>query len=240
MYAASRCDLSSIRVLLRYGADATLKNNQLQNALHQAAFRCSDMEVFTVLLSAGIDIQTKNLWGGDALCGSATYNNFLGISILLDLGAKIDVTDADGDKPLLDAARNASSDSIKVLLERGARYTISNIYGDTILHLAAQTGDLQTLNVTRDANLRSIDPYARNAKGKRAFELAQEGVSKPDGFIDLLLVLLFEIRNRRDYLVGYRRPKGGTRTSGSAMEEISEDESLSHSSETEDFFDAEE
>ena len=240
-FAVFNSDIKSIKILLQHGATATHKDNGLDNALHYAGVRSKSLEVFRILLATGIDIETRDIWSSTALACSAAYNNTVAITALLDFGAQIDVRDAEGDTPLLEAAVKCRSESVQILLERGANYTLMNRYGNTILHQAAQGGDLQTINVIRNANLKTVDPYARNKEGKAPFELAQARVSKPDGFIDLFLVLLFEIRNRNDYLAGCQRPNNNhARTSGSVIGEINDDGSSSDGSDTEEFFDAQE
>ena len=239
-FAAWQRDFEIVKILLRHGAMAAQKDNNLKSPLHDAASRCSNSNIIMALLAAGADLQAHCIYGATALSYAASSNNVLGTAILLDLGAQINAADRDGDTPLLDAARNACSASVELLLERGASCTTSNMEGNTILHMAAQSGDLQMLNVIRNASLKSIDPNARNAKGKTAFQVAQERVSKPDGFIDLLLVLLFEIRNRNDYLAGCQRPNIFTGKSDDFIGEDNGDGSSGHGSDTEEFFDAQE
>ena len=216
------------------------QDNTLSTALMFAAQNCKILDVFRVLLAAGTDIEARDIFGNTALVCSAVYNNTFGIVKLLDFGAQIDVRDEYGDTPLLNAAFNAASNAVQILLERGADYTLVNFHGNTFLHRAAQSGDLEMINILRDANLKSIDPYVRNKKGNTAFELAQARVSKPGGFIDLFLVLLFEIRNRNDYLAGCQRLDDDARIHDSVTGEIHDDESSRHNSDTEEFFDAQE
>ena len=239
-FAAWSGDLISIKILLQYGAMATHTDSSLRNALHFAAQFSRGSEICRTLLAAGIDIEAQDIWGTTALGFCASENKVSEITLLLDLGAQINAADAEGDTPLLEAVRFSQNDSLSLLLKRGADYTLSNVYGNSILHKAAQYGDLQTLNIIFNANLEAIDPYARNVKGKIAFELAQERSSKPGGFIDLLLTLIFEIRNRNDYLAGCQRPNGEASVSGRVLGEINEDESSSHGSDGEEFFDAQE
>ena len=237
--AAFRSDFKSVRILLRYGAIATHQDNKLRNALHLAAQTCGSPEIFMILLAAGVDIEARDVWGSTALAYSAGTNNTSGITVLLDLGARIDTADPEGDTPLSNAVQRAHSNSVKLLLERGANYTTPNIFGNTILHDAARSGDTQMLKVIRDANLKIINPNSRNAKERTAFEIAQDRHS-PNEFIDLFLVLLFEIRNRNDYLAGCQRPNCDVSTEGNTIGEINKDQSSSPDSDTEEFFDAHE
>ena len=239
-FATHQNDLESIRLLLQYGVMVSHQDKSLTNALMYAAQNCQRLEVFQVLLAAGIDVNAQNVYGSTALGHSAFNNNTFGITTLLDFGAQINVADVDGDRPLFDAAFHAANNAVQILLERGADYTLVSLHGNTLLHYAARGGDLRTINILRDANLKSIDPYARNKQGKSPFELAQARVLKLDGFIDLFLVLLFEIRNRNDYLAGCQRLNNDARTHGSAMGEIHDDEPSRHGSDTEEFFDAQE
>ena len=239
-FAAFNSDLLSIKLLLQYRSVVSHQESSLINALIFAAHSCQKSEVFQVLLAVGTDIKARDMFDNTALVRSAAMNNTFRITTLLDFGAQIDVIDADGNTPLPNAIRFGQNNTVQTLLERGADYTLINLDGDIFLHRAAQSGDLLTINILRNANLKIIDPYTHNKKGQTPFKLAQTRMSKLNGFINLFLVLLFEIRNRNDYLAGCARLNNRAGTQASVTGDVNNDRSSRRSSDTEEFFDARE
>ena len=208
-FAAHGNDLVCVKLLLSHGANASCKNTEFQTPLHYGASARSSSNIIKTFLAAGIDTEERDICGATALSIAAIRNNVLGMTTLLDHGANIDTQDNDGDTPLIDAVSKCCNGSIELLLKRGANHIVPNKNYDTILHKAAQSGDMQTVNIIRAANLKGLDPYARNCNGETPLEIAQQRFSKPEGFVDLFLVLLFEIRNRNDHLAGNQNRRSG-------------------------------
>ena len=209
-FAAWNSDLRCVKLLLGAGAIASYRDRNGYNALAYAARKATDVEIFKVLISAGLSIKERNSYGATPLVSAASQGNVYGIRALLDYGATLNEQDIDGDTALMSACFPRHHESVQYLLDRGADYTLSNHDGNTILHYVALSGDLETLNILRAANLAKIDPQKLNKDGKTAFQLAQGRLSKPRGFIELFLTLIWEIRNRNDYLAGHHSRSDGT------------------------------
>ena len=238
-FASWRQNLPCVRMLLNAGATLNHVDSVGDTALHHAAQRCANLDLLEVLIFAGIDISQRDRSGSIALEYMAhlkTSFSTRGIKLLLGLGANINAQDDEGDTPLQESLHRVNNFAADALLKYGADCTVVNDNGDTILHAAAGYGNLETLTILRAAHLTNIDPYVVNSNKKTALETAQQRDTKPDGFIDLLLVLLFEIRNRNDHIVRKRRSMGG----GVIIGDVTGDDEGENLSEAEEFHDAEE
>ena len=202
-----------VKLLLHSGASPTHKNKSRTTALHFACGGrkgcgcpngsleavCPSTQIIKLLLAAGSLINEQDAFGMTPLL-TAAQSNFHALRILLEHGAEINTCDNDGETSLMIAITYSQYDIVQLLLQEGARYDQANKSSMTALHHAARFGSIRTMEILHAANLVNINPYAKNNDGKTAFELAQQRHSKPEGFIDLFLTLLFEIRNRNDYL----------------------------------------
>ena len=232
-FAAWLHDLTLVNLLLRSGASTTHVNCSSITALHFASRSCMDCnetacsspQIIKLLLSAGCHIEQRNTWGITPIMHAAGSGNVHAIQVLLDHGAGCNSCDNEGDTPLSDAIRFVRDDAIQLLIRKGANYKVANKAGWTVLHVAAQYGTIRTIEILHAANMVDIDPYAKNKDGKKAFELAQQREEKPKDFIDLFLTMLFEIRNRNDYLA---RQRGNS--TATVVEEVEEEEEEEESS----------
>ena len=206
--AAKGQNLAMLKTVLAAGALISARSNMGRNALHYVAEHSGDSEMIDTLVAAGIDINQQDTHGGTPLQSGTSRNNSCVMKALLRHHPKIDVPDNDGDTALLDACFKGCDEAIKILLHYGANYTLIDYSNNTILHKVARTGSPQTLNILRSANLNHIDTNQKNSEGKTAFEVAQKCYTKPDGFIELFLTVLFEIRMRNDHAFG--RPKSSS------------------------------
>ena len=167
----------------------------------QESIECREiLAIIKTLVAEGTDVSARDLYNSSPLMHASNYNCVHTIQCLLDFGAEINLQDVEGYTPLMTAISHCRDDSASYLLQRGALYTQTNKRGNTILHLSADLGTLRTIEILRATNLREIDPYAKNGDGKTPLELAQQRRPIIDGFIELFLILLFEIRNRNDDL----------------------------------------
>ena len=80
-------------------------------------------------------------------------------------------------------------------MELTTLYCVST--GGSILHLAALAGGMKTLEILQAACLRDIDPDLVDHRHKKTLlQLAQERVTKEEGFVQKFQTLLYEIRLR--------------------------------------------
>ena len=190
---AAKSSSRSIKLLLEAGANVHHKTHSHWNALHLAAFFQKSREPIEFLIAAGVDLHQRNSWGGTPLI----YANSLATEVLLDHGADINASDCEGYSVLHQAMHVYKDDGkLQVLLSRGASYTSFDSLGRSILHTAARRGDLRTLDILRGAALKSINPDATDLEKRTALQIAQERVTKEEGFVERLQLLLDEIRTR--------------------------------------------
>ena len=213
-FAANRNNLIGLKLLLEAGASIAQKGRLGKNWLHYAAISALSCGLLEVLIAAGCDIKEKDSYGSTPLNIAAQYSVSATINALIRYGSDINTTDLDGDCPLSAALFERRDENVQVLLNHGASYMIINNYGYTTLHCVALSGGLETLEILRSAKLTRIDPNAKDKKGRTALQLAKERCTKPEGFINLFLTLLFEIRCRNDALAR----DGGQAQGGESVE----------------------
>ena len=195
--ASQTPDPRCLKLLLEAGADLPRVNDKYGDALHTATYGHDGREVIEVLVAAGANLEEWDGGGVTPLAGAAIYNRAVSAEALLRLGANINCLDREGYTPLHQSLHHNADDVTCLLIQRGAEFT-TTIYGDTELHLAALSGGKRTLSSLWAApNLGSLDPDARNKKGKTPLHLARERVTKPEGFVAEFQELLGEVRRQK-------------------------------------------
>ena len=121
--AAKSGNTTAVRALL--DADRTLVNARDSDAstpLHCAAWK-GHVEVVTLLLESGADIQAKNEnchWGDTALHAAAHGNQRAVAEALIDRGADLHALNSAGNTPLAETAVHKASAVANLLKKRGA------------------------------------------------------------------------------------------------------------------------
>ena len=169
-----------VKILLRYGADVNLKDNEGWTALMLAAlYSNTDSNVSTVklLLDAGADVNLKNNEGWTALMLSARYSNTDSndstVKLLLDAGADVNLKDIYGWTALMLSVRCSNTDSndstVKLLLDAGADVNLKENEGWTTLMLTAQFSDTysneNTIKLLLDTKLKNDTFTYNNYRG---------------------------------------------------------------------------
>ena len=219
-HAVVRGNLTCVNLLLNAGASTTQANSYHSSILHYAvagmnkccstpysptSIDCTGSKIVKLLILSGVDVERQTCCGYTPLMSSADADNVHAMQVLLDYGAEINHLDLEGNSSIMNSILGCSKNATQLLLQSQANYTLVNKTGSTTLHYAARGGDLETLDILRSANLIGINPYSQNTDGKTAIELAYKRSDRPDGFINLLLTLIFEICNRNDHLNGSQR-----------------------------------
>ena len=122
-YAARLVDLRCIKALLKADANATVTNNEEQNALHSAMYYQKDRDFVKLLIEAGTNVNGQNIWGSTSLSYTAWSRHITTTEALLDYGADINVADFEEDTPLFESILYYADDVMQLLLFRGVFYT---------------------------------------------------------------------------------------------------------------------
>ena len=142
-------DLATVSTLVAEGA----------TALHWAAHR-NDLDVATLLIEAGADVNTANTLGATPLWLAAINGSAPMVERLLESGADPDESLKMGETPLMTAARSGDLRTVELLLEYGADVNaIERERGQTALMwaVAQEHADVTRLLIESDA-----DVYARS------------------------------------------------------------------------------
>jgi len=134
-----------VRLLLKRGADASVKDYNGSTPLHDIANvsinNKTAYEIINLLMAAGADINASDNDGQTALhiaCTRTDTDANIVVKLLLEAGADITALDNDGQTALHFACDSPHVDTIKLLLERDANVNIRDNDGNTPLHLATR------------------------------------------------------------------------------------------------------
>lgn len=175
-WAASYGDLTSVRLLVAFGAALDGTNLDGDTALHAAA-EWGHAEVFKYLMQKGADITVRNDRGHTPLHMAAfrgkteILNYILGGYVSLPEKADVNSQDEKGNTPLHIACATGHDAVATKLLEMGADVTARNDAGRTALHgaAAAASPGCVTLLLVNGA-----DPSREDAKGLSPLDLARQ------------------------------------------------------------------
>ncbi|EJT70963.1 hypothetical protein GGTG_11986 [Gaeumannomyces tritici R3-111a-1] len=267
--ACSRGDEASVRDLIHHGADYSAADC-LYAAVKGAAH---DDSIITALVEAGADIRSygpsvllaaaqKNnaaviqlLVGIGVPMDDSTTTQPLGVAAVFDnagvvwalceLGANVNARDIDGDTALhLSVAHNCHS-ALRVLLEYGADYHLGTKTNRTILDLAACWGDVATMDMLSELDLRGFDVSNDNYNGKFMRQRFQNRFLPPTDDLLEAFERLFAAAVRASLKPWHGEASGseaGAGDAGSEGWEISSESSDGKDNEDDEdlFFDAEE
>ena len=162
--------------------DPNIRLKDGRTALMLAA-KLSSREVVKKLLSAGAEINDRNLNGGTALMYSAIRGDSATLMLLLNHGAEVNATAKFGWTALMVAAAKGHAETTSILLSHGAKVNTRDVYRWTPLMRASFSGHEQAVAaLLSDAN---IDVNAQDDNGATAMHhAATNGYA---GIVELLL-----------------------------------------------------
>ena len=190
-YAAGARSPGCILPLLEAGADPNTRNACLHEMpLHVAALRHDNPEDYLApLIKHGADINACDHEGSSVLAFAVQADHGRSAKYLLDGGADIDGPDESGLTPVGLAVVYNHHALLAMMLKHGASITHRTKAGETLLHLCALHGDLKTLDVLAQANLKSLgDTF--DAQGLRARDHARLRGDEFSGAFDGFLATL--------------------------------------------------
>jgi ankyrin repeat protein len=180
---------TTVRLLLKWGADTELRDSNAATALHVAAEPFCGEEVVQALLEHKADISAKDGGGATPLLRAAFARRPADIRALLDAGADAKATDNDGLTSLHMVAKSdktihckingsprcdhcdAGEETVRLLLEHGVDLEACNGDGLTPLFFATQSGYERISGVLLDS---SADVEARDKTGATMLQQAVE------------------------------------------------------------------
>ncbi len=140
-----------VKLLLDLGANLEYKAGKNKNTALIVAGDRNLVENMKVLMAAGADIETKNVFGSTPFVMAASYEMPDAMRLLIEAGADIDHIENDGDTALLVATYHRDTEVIKILLEAGANTNLINEQGQTALINAVMNEDLEMVKMLLDA-----------------------------------------------------------------------------------------
>lgn len=167
--AASRGHSQVVSLLLANGAVVDSKDVTGRTPLYDAP----SIECVELLIDHGADVHVQDLYGMSPFMNSI-FNKyeFDIVQMLLDYGADINHKSRRGRTALDYAVKENYHAGLWILLRNGADHASVTCKGSTLLHSAANWGDIDTLQLLAEAQLKGIDPNARDGYGWTAEECA--------------------------------------------------------------------
>ncbi len=155
MTAARVGNAGATKYLLDAGADRSRKSPQGLNAIHWAAEGAEgNGETITVLLEAGMALESRAADGSTPLILAALNGRTPQIIELLSRGADVDATNSWGLSPLMAAASNGSPDAVKAVLDANPDLDVQDQAGRVALHYSVAMGNgvVTAMIARRNAN----------------------------------------------------------------------------------------
>ncbi len=152
--AANSGKTEEVRLLLKYGADTSIKNNREQTALDLAK-RKKHTEIVALLENPSLAGVTKETKDYAKLSKNETHlffqyimsGNNKKVIELLEGGVDPNLQDNEKNTPLLHAVKNKNIEMTKTLLEFGATPNTQNTFGDTPLIWASSNNSIEIVNL---------------------------------------------------------------------------------------------
>eukprot|EP00615_Pteridomonas_danica_P004382 CAMPEP_0114353956 /NCGR_PEP_ID=MMETSP0101-20121206/19058_1 /TAXON_ID=38822 ORGANISM="Pteridomonas danica, Strain PT" /NCGR_SAMPLE_ID=MMETSP0101 /ASSEMBLY_ACC=CAM_ASM_000211 /LENGTH=468 /DNA_ID=CAMNT_0001495063 /DNA_START=642 /DNA_END=2048 /DNA_ORIENTATION=- len=164
MKEISKEDISSVNLLLKYGANLEISDEYGDTALMWAVDGHNET-IVKLLLEAGADKDISNRYGVTPLISSANHCDDVIMKLLIDVGANIDLTDEDGDTALLHAVSSNAIKCVELLTNAGALLENISSDGKTALLLASYENNGACLKMLIDAgaNIEAADQTGKTA-----------------------------------------------------------------------------
>jgi ankyrin repeat protein len=134
------------KMLLDAGADP----KQQKDIVTEAA-RLDNLEIVTLLIEVGADINGKNEYGGTALLNAAARGNDDIVRVLLKAHALVDIINRNGEDALNLASNRGRTKIVRMLIDAGSSVNQIDNYGANALIEAAKQGNVEIVRLLIDA-----------------------------------------------------------------------------------------
>ena len=156
--------------LLAHNANVHARNRRYSRSpLHNLSKREGTVEMFELLVHAGLDVDDRDADGETPLL-NAIFRRFTpAVRKLIELGADVNAANRSSrDSAIHFAVQFDHHEILPLLLAKGADYTATNIRGRTIAHLAARTAGSETFIILSEAKLKNLNLSIRDEDGRTA------------------------------------------------------------------------
>lgn len=161
--------LDLLEKLLDAGANIKAKSGAEQSALHETVWHHGRQEFIRLLVTRGLDIESREVDGHAALTHAASVRRDGNVKMLLELGANPNTQADDGTTAIHRAAFEGHKSTIVLLAANGADAQLCDYAGKTMLHWAAAGN--QSEIVIRILRL-GVDVNAQDHDGRTALFFA--------------------------------------------------------------------
>ncbi len=121
-------------------------------ALHDA-IRAKDIEIVKDLISHGVEIDKKDLYGYTPLHLAVRFGLYDIVDLLISKGANVNNVDDYEDTPLLDSTRNSTNDISRLLLCNGANSNVMDKHDMKPIHNASKNNDLYIVEMIQNKSI---------------------------------------------------------------------------------------
>ena len=180
MNAAMNGNVQAVELLIKRGADPSLKNNLGWNSLHFAALR-GDTDIISLIHTRMLDIESLNGEGATPLLVAAYNGKLHAVKWFLERGANAAYEDNGGWNALHSAASSGDPETIDHILTHVPNIESKTADGETPLIIAVRCQMLQGVKCLLK---RGANPLAKDNEGQDSLYYASSG--HPD-LLDLVL-----------------------------------------------------
>jgi ankyrin repeat protein len=203
LHSACRAgSLTCAEALITAGEDIHSRQPNGYQPIHIAAMALSGFGLLTCLLSHGALINdNENYYQTTPLALTTLYDRVENCKIFLDQGAHIDQPDWEGDTPMFEGIKSVlGARCLALFLRRHCNYMHTNFQRQTLLHKIAFLGTAEQVCVLAKADLRGLDPGARDVHDMTAQQYlnARMGITEEHKELFQALLKNIHIQNEKE------------------------------------------